>query len=73
MSWHRLVKIKAKNNFFIHYTIEAYDNIGLVSTLKKEEDGYLILDFSTPMSSSFEFNTIINCVIKEFAVENRNL
>ena len=66
MSWHRLVKIKAKQNFFIHYTIEAYDNIGLVSTLKKEKDGYLIIDFSTPLSSAVEFNKVINKILEEF-------
>ena len=64
MSWHRLVKIPKKKNVFFHYTIEAYENLGLVSTLKKEGD-HLILECFTPLSSSVFFDKVISSILKE--------
>ncbi len=68
MSWHRLVKIHKSKNIFIHFTLDGYDNAGLVSTLRKEGD-YLILDFSTPLSQSSFFDKIIDSVLNEYGRE----
>ncbi|MFO7736444.1 MAG: hypothetical protein R6W70_09570 [bacterium] len=64
MSWHRLVTVPKKHNIYIHYTLEAHDNVGLVSTLAKKGD-FIILDFSTPLSSALHYDKIIEKVIKE--------
>jgi len=64
MSWHRIVKIPAKKNIFFHFTIESYDNMGLVSTLAKE-NGDLILECSTPMSNAKFFDPLIDKILKE--------
>ncbi len=64
MSWHRIVKIPAKKNIFFHFTIESYDNMGLVSTLAKEQDD-LILECSTPISNAKFFDPLIDRILKE--------
>lgn len=64
MAWHRIIKMKPKENFFFHFTIESYENLGLISTLAKE-DGYLILDCFTTMESAAEFDRVINSILKE--------
>jgi hypothetical protein len=64
MSWHRIVRIPAKKNIFFHFTIESYDNMGLVSTLAKENDD-LILECSTPMSNARFYDVLIDKILKE--------
>ncbi len=64
MSWHRLVKIHKSRNVLIHYTLEGYDNLGVVSTLKKEGD-YLILDFWTTNSLAAKYDKVIEAVLSE--------
>lgn len=66
MSWHRLVRIHRSKNVLVHYTLEGYDNAGLTSTLRKEGD-YLVLDFSTPLSSAFYYDRVISEVLSEVA------
>lgn len=66
MSWHRIVKIPAKKNMFFHFTIESYDNMGLVSTLSKEGRD-LILECSTPMSNSMFFDRLIQKLLEEMS------
>lgn len=70
MTWHRTVTIPRSCNLFIHYTLEAYDNAGLVSTIRKNGDE-ITLDFSTPLSSSVHYDTIVEAVIAE-ALEQEN-
>ncbi len=62
--WHRLVKIPAKKNIFFHYTVEAYENLGIVSTLKKE-GAFLILECSAPLNGSVYFDKVISNLLKE--------
>ena len=69
MAWHRIIKMKPKENFFFHFTIESYENLGLISTLAKE-DGFLILDCFTTMESAAEFDRVINNVLKEMKERN---
>ena len=69
MAWHRIIKMKPKENFFFHFTIESYENLGLISTLAKE-NGYLILDCFTTMESASDFDRVINNVLKEMKVRN---
>lgn len=64
MSWHRLIKLPAKKNIFFHYTVESYDNMGLVSTLVKEGD-FLILECSTPLSNSRFFDKLLDKIYAE--------
>jgi hypothetical protein len=68
MSWHRIVRIPAKKNIFFHFTVESYDNMGLVSTLAKE-NGDLILECSTPLSNSRFFDVLIDRILKEVGSE----
>lgn len=63
MSWHRIVKIPAVENIYFHYTIEAYENLGLITTLKKE-NGSLILECSTPLNGAVYFDGIISRLIE---------
>ena len=64
MAWHRIIKMKPKENFFFHFTIESYENLGLISTMKKE-DGFLILDCFTTLESAADFDRVINNVLEE--------
>lgn len=64
MSWHRLIKLPAKKNIFFHYTIESYDNMGLVSTLEKDGE-YLILECSTPLSNARFFDRLLDKIYAE--------
>lgn len=64
MSWHRLVKIHKSLNVLIHYTLEGYDNLGIVSTLKKDGE-YLTLDFWTTNSLAAKYDKIIEAVLAE--------
>ncbi|MGI6394924.1 MAG: hypothetical protein ACOX2F_09425 [bacterium] len=68
MSWHRIIKIPAGKNFFFHYTVESYDNIGIVSTLSKEREN-LVLECSTPLSSAVFFDQLIDKILKEIKNE----
>ena len=56
--------MKPKENFFFHFTIESYENLGLISTMKKE-DGFLILDCFTTLESAADFDRVINNVLEE--------
>ena len=58
MAWHRVIKMTPKDNFYFHFTIESYENIGLVSTLEKK-DGFLLLDCFTTMESASDFDRVI--------------
>ena len=69
MAWHRIIKMKPKENFFFHFTIESYENLGLISTMKKE-DGFLILDCFTTMESAGDFDRVIENVLKEMKKSN---
>lgn len=69
MAWHRIIKMKPKENFFFHFTIESYENLGLISTLAKE-NGYLILDCFTTMESASDFDRVINNILKEMKARN---
>jgi hypothetical protein len=71
VSWHRLIKIPAKKNFFFHFTVEAYENLGIISTLKKEGE-YLILECSTPLSGSVYFDRVISGLIKDINREEND-
>ena len=64
MSWHRIVRIPAKKNIFFHFIIESHDNMGLVSTLAKE-NGDLILECSTPLSNARFYDALITKILKE--------
>ncbi|MBO4699066.1 DUF4911 domain-containing protein [bacterium] len=64
MAWHRIIKMRPKENFFFHFTIESCENLGLVSTMKKE-DGFLILDCFTTMESAADFDRVINNILEE--------
>lgn len=64
MAWHRIIKMKPKENFFFHFTIESYENLGLISTLAKE-NGYLILDCFTTMEGAADFDRVIENVLQE--------
>ena len=64
MAWHRVIKMTPKDNFYFHFTIESYENIGLVSTLEKKE-GFLLLDCFTTMESAGDFDRVIESVLKE--------
>ena len=64
MAWHRIIKMKPKENFFFHFTIESYENLGLISRMKKE-DGFLILDCFTTLESAADFDRVINNVLEE--------
>ncbi|HPS31532.1 MAG TPA: hypothetical protein PLZ43_14855 [bacterium] len=64
MSWHRLIRLPAKKNIFFHYTIESYDNMGLVSTLEKDGE-YLILECSTPLSNARFFDRLLDKIYAE--------
>jgi hypothetical protein len=64
LSWHRLIKIPKRKNIFFHYTVEAYENLGLLSTLKKEGD-FLILECSAPLNGSVFFDKVISSLLKE--------
>lgn len=64
MSWHRLIRLPAKKNIFFHYTIESYDNMGLVSTLAKDGE-YLILECSTPLSNARFFDRLLDKIYAE--------
>lgn len=64
MCWHRLIKIDAKQNFYFHFTVESHENLGLISTLRKE-NGFLWLDCFTPMSSAACFDSVIESILKE--------
>ena len=69
MAWHRVIKMTAKDNFYFHFTIESHENLGLISTLAKE-NGYLILDCFTTMESAAEFDRVINNILKEMKGRN---
>jgi len=64
MSWHRMIRIPAEKNFFFHFSVESYDNMGIISTLAKE-NGTLILECSTPMSNAKFFDPLIDKLLKE--------
>ena len=61
--------MKPKENFFFHFTIESYENLGLISTLSKE-NGFLILDCFTTMESAADFDRVIENVLKEIKINN---
>jgi hypothetical protein len=69
LSWHRLIKIPKRKNVFFHYTVEAYENLGLLTTLKKE-GAYLILECSAPLKGSVYFDKIITALLKEIGKDN---
>jgi len=64
VSWHRIIRLNRKKNFFFHFTIESYDNMGLVTTLKKDEND-LILECSTPLSNAKFFDRVIDGILRE--------
>lgn len=64
MSWHRIIKLNRKKNFYFHFTIESYDNMGLVTTLKKEGND-LILECTTPLSNAKFYNRVIDNILHE--------
>ena len=64
MSWHRIIKLPKKENFFFHFTIESYDNMGLITTLAKKEQN-LTLECSTPLNNAKFFDKIIDQILGE--------
>jgi len=68
LSWHRLIKIPKRKNIFFHYTVEAYENLGIISTIKKDGD-FLILECSTPLSGAVYFDKVISGLIKDMNKE----
>jgi len=64
VSWHRIIKLNRKKNFYFHFTIESYDNMGLVTTLKKEGND-LILECTTPLSNAKFYNRVIDNILHE--------
>ena len=64
MSWHRIIRLNRKKNFYFHFTIESYDNMGLVTTLKKDKND-LILECTTPLSNAKFYNRVIEGILSE--------
>jgi hypothetical protein len=64
MSWQRIIRLNKKKNFYFHFTIESYDNMGLVTTLKKDGQD-LILECSTPLSNSKFYDKVIENILRE--------
>jgi len=64
MSWHRIIKLNRKKNFQFHFTIESYDNMGLVTTLSKEGSD-LILECTTPLSNAKFYDKVIDNILNE--------
>lgn len=71
MSWHRLIKMPAKKNVFFHFTVESYDNMGLVSTLSRDGD-FLTIECSTPLSNARFFDRLIDKILEEVLIEEQN-
>ena len=69
MSWHRIIRLEKKNNVYFHFIIESYDNMGLVTTLKKDKN-YLILECTTSISNLKFYDKVIEEVIRE--INDRN-
>ncbi len=64
MSWHRIIRLDRKKNFYFHFTIESYDNMGLVTTLRKDGSD-LILECSTPLSNGKFYDRVIDNILRE--------
>lgn len=64
MAWHRLIRMPSKDNFFFHFTVESYENLGLISTLAKEGKD-LILDCFTTMECANEYDNVLESLLKD--------